>query len=90
MSQKNDKAIEVIETMLEYLDIDVEIDVEERENSSDYIKLKSTDDSLLIGYHGNTLNSLQHLVNTILYKEMGEGNNVVIDVANYRKEREDK
>jgi len=51
------------------------------------LKLDSPDPSLLIGRHGQTLDSLQFLVNALLDKQLGPGASVVLDVAAYRERR---
>lgn len=58
-----------------------------------YAKLKTTDDNLLIGYHGATLTSLQHIINIMLFKdftEEGDGPKVIIDVGDYKEDRKKK
>lgn len=44
---------------------------------------------LLIGRHGETLNSLQLLLGVILYKQLGSWVRVILDVGDYRKMREE-
>lgn len=51
------------------------------------LKLEATDPSLLIGRHGQTLDSLQNLLNGILDKQLGHGEPVVLDAAAYRERR---
>ena len=45
---------------------------------------------VLIGYHGETLASLQHLLGMIIYREVGEWVPVTVDVSGYRQSRQDK
>lgn len=52
------------------------------------LKLDSPDPSLLIGRHGETLDSLQYLVNALLDKQLGSGESVVLDTAAYRERRQ--
>lgn len=52
------------------------------------IDLSGDDSGLLIGRRGQTLQSLQFMVNMIVRKEMGEGTRVVLDVERYRQRRE--
>ena len=52
------------------------------------IDLSGEDAGLLIGRRGQTLQSLQFLVNLIVRKNYGEGVRVVLDVENYRQRRE--
>ena len=52
------------------------------------IDVTGDDSGLLIGRRGQTLQSLQFLVNLIVRKEFGEGVRVVLDVERYRQRRE--
>ena len=60
---------------------------EEEENFK--VSIKTDETGLLIGRHGETLNSLQLLLGVILYKKLGKWIRVVLDVGDYRKMRED-
>jgi spoIIIJ-associated protein len=53
------------------------------------VNIETTETGLLIGYHGETLNSLQLLLGVILYKKLGKWVRVVLDVGDYRKAREE-
>ena len=44
---------------------------------------------LVIGKKGSTLDSLQYLVNRIVYQRPGEGKMIVVDSEGYRGRRED-
>ena len=52
------------------------------------IDIHGEDSGLLIGRRGQTLQSLQFVVNLIVRKEFGEGVRVVLDVERYRQRRE--
>ena len=52
------------------------------------IDLSGEDSGLLIGRRGQTLQSLQFLVNLIVRKNFGQDVRVVLDVENYRQRRE--
>ena len=52
------------------------------------IDISGEDSGLLIGRRGQTLQSLQFVVNLIVRKEFGEGVRVVFDVERYRQRRE--
>lgn len=46
--------------------------------------------AMLIGYHGETLQALQHIYKALSFKKLGEREiNIVLDVDNYKKEHED-
>ena len=52
------------------------------------IDIAGEDSGLLIGRRGQTLQSLQFIVNLIVRNEFGEGTRVVLDVERYRQRRE--
>ncbi|PJA40447.1 protein jag, partial [candidate division WWE3 bacterium CG_4_9_14_3_um_filter_34_6] len=62
------------------------------EDAEDLIKVEidSEDSNLLIGYHGDTLNALQHILNVMMFREYQKSFKIVLDVSSYRKEREEK
>ena len=74
------------------LEVKADLDFEPLDKENTYLKVNiiSDDANLLIGYHGDTLNSLQHIVNVILFNKFGEHGGVLLDVEGYRKEREKK
>ena len=84
------KINEKLSQMLDLLDIKYEIEFVESEADSIRLEIKTEQSNLLIGYHGETLSSLQHIINVMLFKEFGEQIRVVIDISGYRQERERK
>ncbi|KKS97916.1 MAG: single-stranded nucleic acid binding R3H domain-containing protein, spoIIIJ-associated protein [Candidatus Gottesmanbacteria bacterium GW2011_GWA2_43_14] len=81
-----------VEELLLKLKVEGKVEVEEveaGENSHYQINIESPETGLLIGYHGETINSLQLLLGVILYKKLGEWVRVVMDVGEYRKMREE-
>lgn len=53
------------------------------------VQLRGDKDSLLIGYHGQTLDKLQHLVSLALSKHFQQVVRVLLDINDYRKNRID-
>jgi spoIIIJ-associated protein len=82
----------ILATLMEHLGYDVRVDVV----SGDTNRLNVTTDDpderdalgALIGRKGERLSALQHLVNLMLSKEMGEWTRVLVDVEDYRGRRE--
>lgn len=52
------------------------------------VNIPSEDAAYLIGYRGETLNSLQNILSNIACSEKQEKVKVVIDISNYREKRE--
>jgi spoIIIJ-associated protein len=88
-------AVEVLETLLSYLQIDASVGVREPETPGDGVGLvkavldvSGEDLGILIGRRGDTLASLQYLVNLIVGRKLKEKTAVGVDVEGYRRRRE--
>lgn len=70
----------------------LEMEFKDEEGHPDqlFVNIKSTDDNILIGYHGNTLKSLQHILDNMIFREFQENIDVILDVGDYRAERKKK
>ena len=82
---------EILETILGHLGYDVRVTIQAGETS----KLDVTGEGAekealgaLIGRKGERLSALQHLVNLLLSRRMGEWTRVLVDVEDYRGRRE--
>lgn len=53
------------------------------------IDIDTDDASTLIGYHGETIYALQHLLKTIIWTQTGENVFVIVDVDSYRRRQEE-
>lgn len=67
---------------------DAEITVEDKEEEY-LVTIDAPEKALLIGKHGNTLASLQTVISLMLAKSEGEYKRVILDIGEYRKEREE-
>lgn len=74
--------------MLSLLKIDVEVKVTKSEEDHYKADIQTQDTGLLIGRHGESINSLQLILGIILYKKLGSWTRVIVDVGDYRKGRE--
>lgn len=79
---------EVIVDLFKHLLTEADIAVEKGDDHFK-VNIQTPDTGLLIGRHGETLNSLQLLLGVILYKKMGSWQRIVLDVGSYRKMREE-
>ncbi len=63
----------------------------EQDDDNDYsINIESENQSLLIGYHGENIQALQHILKVIAWKKTeNEKFNILLDVDNYRKRQEE-
>ncbi len=82
---------EILEELMRHLGFDVRVEVEDGDTS----RLNVVADAdghealgALIGRKGERLSALQHLVNLMLSRRMGEWTRVLVDVEDYRGRRE--
>lgn len=53
------------------------------------IDIDSDEAATLIGYHGETIHALQHVLKTLVWKKTNENVFVILDVDSYRKRQEE-
>ncbi|MGH2390354.1 MAG: RNA-binding cell elongation regulator Jag/EloR, partial [Chloroflexota bacterium] len=81
-------AVEVVRELILHIGLDAQATVRSAGNPV-VIDVQGEDLGLLIGRHGDTLGSLQYLVNSIVGKRVHRWCKVVIDVEHYRLRREE-
>jgi len=85
----NSKEIkETCEQLLEKLSIPAQVEV--GLDADIYQATINTEESgLLIGYHGNTLNSFQLILQSLVFKKLAKWERIVVNVGDYRQKREE-
>ncbi len=87
------RAIAFVEKLLADMNIEAEMTVTEGENGETRIAINGEGASILIGHHGDTLDSLQYLANLAANKRIDgkkeEYTKISIDVEGYRAKREE-
>lgn len=84
---KDKKVIkETAEKLLKLLGVEAKLEIEEAEDIIN-ITLETEDSGMIIGYHGDTLDSLQLILALCLAKETGEFKRVSVEVGDYKKNR---
>ena len=79
----------IINELFEKVGVDTDkIEISQKEGIIQ-VSIESKQASLLIGYHGETLQSLQLICGLIVQVKSGEWFKIVLDVNNWRKEREE-
>ena len=53
------------------------------------INIETEDPSVLIGFHGENIHALQHLLKVLAWEQAREDFNILLDVDNYRKRQEE-
>lgn len=82
------EATAYIEDFFKMLGVDVKVAVTPVEDMLD-VTLETEESGIIIGYHGETLESLQLLLSLGVSKKIGRFIRVMIDVGDYRKQRTD-
>lgn len=84
-----DEARDFLKDIFDNMGIDAEIVIKELKNKIS-IEIIGSNMGILIGYRGETLDSLQYLVSLVINKNNnGEYKKVIIDTENYRSKREE-
>lgn len=85
-----------VNDLLGKLQVEAKVEVSElsgaeaKEEVKSYkINIITSESGLLIGHHGETINSLQLLIGVILFKKLGHWVRALVDIGDYRKMREE-
>lgn len=83
-------AKQTTEKLLQLLRVEsTEVSVEEIEGVLNIqIQVPDQESGQLIGYHGETLNALQHLINQLVNRGREEWVRITVNINNYRDQRE--
>ena len=87
-----DLALEFVHTLLKNINIEAEVTLVENDGERAKINIVGDTAGTLIGHHGDTLDSFQHLVNLAANRTENRGAGVPkisVDVEGYRAKRED-
>lgn len=86
---KNQKIAEkLIQELFDKLGVKESFEVTESEETIDVV-ISSDEPGLIIGHHGDTLDSLQLVLSLMLAKSLGEYKRVSVEVGDYKKNRSD-
>lgn len=89
MDQENLKTINSItENLLNKLDVKGTIISSVDDQNVVNLKIETEESGILIGYHGETLYSLQLIIGLIAFRKLGAWTRLVLEIGDYRKRRE--
>lgn len=87
--KREEQIKKLTEELLLRLDIKGAVNVESQDDT--YAVVIETDEAgILIGHHGETLDSLKLILTFLVSRELNEFTRINLDVSGYRKEREEK
>ena len=90
MENKNLEIIkEEAEKLLKLVKIEAGVEIKVDEEDVIHLSLQTEEAGIIIGYHGQTLSSLQLLFNLIIYKKLGQWSKIIFDVGDWRERREE-
>ena len=81
---------EIVKNFFKLLSVETKISLEEVETETVKINITTPNTGLLIGYHGDTLSSLQLILSLMVYKKIGMWTHLSVNVGNYREYREEQ
>lgn len=89
MAKSENKAQDIVNQFLENLSVEATAKVFQVD---EYLKIEieGKDSSLLIGWHGDNLQAMRHLLSIILRKKLGPETRVTVDVAGYLEKKEER
>jgi len=89
MDKKQSKIVQdTTKELLKLLEIQGDFEIKETEEAIE-INLNTEDSGIVIGYHGDTLESLQLILSLCIARKLGEFKRVSIEVGEYKKKREE-
>jgi spoIIIJ-associated protein len=80
---------EALSELLSNLQVKATLEVVKGEDDHYQVNISTEETGLLIGHFGETINSLQLLLGVVLYKQTGKWTRVILEVGDYRKQREE-
>ena len=87
------EALDMIKTLLANMNVEANVEMKDGENGEKIITVDGGNSSILIGHHGETLDSLQYLANLAANKKVEgvkrEYVKISVDVEGYRAKREE-
>jgi len=87
MSQANME--KQIKKLFDLLGVSVELKIEEVEDVLN-IDIDTQETGILIGFHGETLHSLQNMIGLIVFNQFGEWKKINLNIGDYMEKREEK
>lgn len=88
---KQQKISKVTQELLKKLNINGSVAVdEETPEGIPSVAVETEEAGILIGFHGETLNAFKLILTFLISQELGEFTRITLDVAGYRKQREEK
>lgn len=79
----------LVKELIGHLGVQAKAEVKEDKEGVIHIQLETEDPGILIGYHGETLASLQLLLGLMTYRQTNEWQRILVNVGDYRERRQE-
>lgn len=86
---KLDTIKQLASELLEKLSVGAVVTIDEDTEGTVNVRIETEETGLLIGYHGETLNSLQLILGAMVFHTLGDWVRIVVHVGDYREKREE-
>ena len=82
---------ETLEKILEVMKVPFSgVKVEKENSNTFYVSINTESSNLLIGWHGETISAIQHMLKCLLWKQkVASDAQVIVDVDGYKKRQEE-
>lgn len=88
VNRPEDNARTFLENLFRAMEMEVTMDIEQR-NDTLLVNIEGSNMGIIIGRRGQTLDSIQYLLNLVINKNSDKYIKVFVDTENYRKKREE-
>ena len=88
MDEKQEVIKAILQELLSHMGVQAEIEIRFLEETVIF-NLHTSDSAVLIGQYGAHLSALQYLARLLAYKRLAEPQKFVVDVEDYKKNREE-
>lgn len=85
---KAEQALNVLQDLLEHMELEADLDIRD-DGEEIVIDIEGKDSGRVIGKKGQTLDSLQFIVNKIVNRDLDGRRHVLLDSGDYRERREE-
>lgn len=80
----------IVEELLNFYNVRYNLSVKEEDATLISAEITGDNLSFLIGFRGETLDSLQTIINQIVFRRLGEWQQVILDINGYKKQKNEK
>ena len=90
MTNKEDIIKNKLNEIFNYIGVTPELSLKQGDNNFYMVDITGNELNFLIGYRGESLDALQNLVNQMIFKQLNEWVQVVIDINGYKNQKQGK